>query len=351
MKRTDIQKVLIFGYFGYQTNKLDGQTVKTRHIYEMLCTHSELDVCYADTQAFRHSMKSILIFIHRLLGCHRLVYMPAHSNLKYLFPIIYVISLVVRFQIVYVVIGGWLPDFLRKLPIHRLCLKHIKAILVENNLVVAQLKGMYGFQNIGIIPNFRGETVHDFQPHIHRKGGSLLLVFMARINKMKGLDTLVEVASRIKNMYPEGEIAIDFYGPIHEPDRVYFEEELVNKYAFVCYRGVLQPEEIVETLRRYDAMLFPTHYFTEGFPGTILDAYRSGIPVIATKWKYAAEFVDNGKTGYIVSFENSVEEIVDCISRIYSDSSLLLSLKYNAYKESLRYTPNAAWKVLGPLLL
>lgn len=350
MKNQSSLNVLVFGYLGYYTNKLDGQTVKTRSIYEMLHTHAKLDVYYADTQEFRYSIKSICVFIRRLFSCDRLVYLPAHNNLKYLFPIIYIISLVVRYQIIYVVVGGWLPEFLRALPIHRNLLKRIKAILLENNDAANQLKDLYGFQNAGIIPNFRAGAIPAFLPHVRREGEPLRLVFMARVNMLKGLDTLAEVASRISKTYLANGIFIDLYGSIHEPDRAYFEEELVNKYALVRYHGVLQCDGIIDTLRQYDAMLFPTHYFTEGFPGSVLDAYRAGIPVITTKWKYATEFVADGKTGYIVNFENPVEEIVNRISKLYSDVSLLSELKRNAYKESLRYTPETAREILTPFL-
>ena len=46
-------------------------------------------------------------------------------------------------------------------------------------------------------------------------------------------------------------------------------------------------------------MIFPTYYVGEGFPGTIIDAFSSGIPDIATDWRYNSEIVQNGKTGYI----------------------------------------------------
>lgn len=351
MKKIIRKNILVFGYFGYQTNKLNGQTIKTRSIYEMLLTHSEFDTYCADTEQFRYSIKSVCNFIRRLFSCDRLVYIPAHGNLKYLFPIVYIASYVLHFQVVYVAVGGWLPEFLRNLPVHRYFLKRVKVILMQNNYAVIQLRDLYGFQNAGTIPNFRGDTVSGFQPHIRHNGEPLRLVFMARINKKKGLDTIAEVAERINRRYPEGAVSINFYGQINEPNRTYFEENLVNKYSFVRYLGVLQPEEIVSTLCQYDAMLFPTHYFTEGFPGSVLDAYRAGIPIIASKWKYATEFVADGRTGYIVSFENPVEEIADCISRIYSDVSLLSELKRNAYKESLRYTPEAAWEILNPFLL
>ena len=329
MKKIIRKNILVFGYFGYQTDKLNGQTIKTRSIYEMLLTHSEFDTYCADTEQFRYSIKSVCNFVRRLFSCDRLVYIPAHGNLKYLFPIVYIASYVLHFQVVYVAVGGWLPEFLRNLPVHRYFLKRVKVILMQNNYAVTQLRDLYGFQNAGTIPNFRGDTVSGFQPHIRHNGEPLRLVFMARINKKKGLDTIAEVAERINRTYPEGAVSINFYGQINEPDRTYFEEDLVNKYSFVRYLGVLQPERIVSTLCQYDAM----------------------IPVIASKWKYATEFVDDGKTGYIVSFENPVEEIANCISRIYSNVSLLSELKRNAYKESLRYTPEAAWEILNPFLL
>lgn len=344
-------KVLVFGYFGYHTHQLDGQTIKTRSIYEMLRTHDELEVRYADTQEFRYSIKAIWIFIVTLLRCDRLIYIPAHNNLKYLFPMIFVTANLFRFQIICVAVGGWLPEYLRNLLMHRKFLGKIKGILMENSYAVSQLRELYGFQHVSIIPNFRHESVKDFLPRIREKDEILRLVFMARINRMKGLDTIAGVAAKIKEEYPGIIISIDFYGPVLDADKTYFEQELIEKYTFIHYKGILEPNKIVSTLRAYDAMLFPTHYFTEGFPGSILDAYRAGIPVIATRWKYAAEFVQENVTGYIVDFKNPISQIFSCITRLYLDSSLLLRLKEGAYKRSLYYTPEAAWGILKPLIL
>lgn len=344
-------KVLVFGYFGYHTHQLDGQTIKTRSIYEMLRTHDELEVRYADTQEFRYSIKAIWIFIVTLLRCDRLIYIPAHNNLKYLFPAIFVIAHLLRFQVIYIAVGGWLPEYLRDLPMHRWLLKRIKGILMENNFASSQLKELYGFRRVSVIPNFRQEPIGDFLPRMREKDEMLRLVFMARINKMKGLDTIAGVAAKVKDAYPEIKISIDFYGPINAPDKLYFEQELIEKYSFIHYKGVLEPDKIVVTLRSYDAMLFPTHYFTEGFPGSILDAYRAGIPVIATHWKYATEFIQENVTGYIVDFGNPILPMFSCIRKLYSDSSLLLRLKEGAYNRSLCYTPDAAWGILKPLIL
>ena len=66
----------------------------------------------------------------------------------------------------------------------------------------------------------------------------------------------------------------------------------------------LSQEIISRTLVNYDLMLFPTRYYTEGLPGTIIDAYIANLPVIATEWKHAREFIKDGETGFIVRFDN-----------------------------------------------
>ena len=44
-------------------------------------------------------------------------------------------------------------------------------------------------------------------------------------------------------------------------------------------------------------MLFPTKYLGEGIPGTIIDAYAAGTPVIFAKWEHWQDILIDGKTG------------------------------------------------------
>lgn len=337
------KKILVFGYFGYVTNQLDGQTVKTRAIYNLLRAKSQSDVTFADSQEFRHNFKSIIGFLKDIIRCDKLLWLPAQNNLKYLFPAIWVMSKIFRFDIIYIVVGGWLSVFLEGMPFHRSKLKGIKAILLENKLSVKELQSKYGFENLDVIPNFREVAT---KPEIEEYKGPLKLVFMARVNKMKGLDTIAEVAERLKGQ----DITIDIYGPILADDEQYFKTELIDRYPSINYCGVLQPDKIYDTLVEYDVMLFPTHYYTEGFPGSIMDAYRSAVPVIATDWKHAREFVVDGLSGYIVNFEKPVDEMVGAINHLDSYRQQLYEMKQAAYKESLKYTPDESWRILEKYL-
>jgi len=144
------ESILVFGYFGYITNQLDGQTVKTRAIYDLMRTKGTTEVSFADSQEFRHSFKSIIRFLKDLVLCDTLLWLPAQNNLKYLFPAIWIMSKIFRFDIIYIVVGGWLSVFLENLPFHRNKLKGIKAILLENRLSVKELQSKYGFNNLDV---------------------------------------------------------------------------------------------------------------------------------------------------------------------------------------------------------
>ena len=116
------------------------------------------------------------------------------------------------------------------------------------------------------------------------------------------------------------------------------------------YVKSLAPSEIYSTLEKYDVMLLPTHYYTEGFPGSVLDAYISGIPVIVTKWQYATEFVEQGKSGIIVPFDDDGTEMFMQICRLVGDETLLSSLKQGASMKWREYSPEVAKKKLEAYL-
>ena len=161
---------------------------------------------------------------------------------------------------------------------------------------------------------------------------------MARVNKMKGLDWIFNLAEYITSHRLEDKITLSFYGPIHEDDRSYFETEL-SKYSFAEYKGVLQPSEIHQTLNDYDVMLLPTHYYTEGLPGSIIDAYISGIPVIVTEWKHSREFVDDGKCGYIVPFENGENALIERVLKLMNSHEILKQLQNGALYKRQSFMP------------
>lgn len=338
------KKILVFGYFGYVTNQLDGQTVKTREIYDLIKFHNEYDVRYADTQEFRKNIKSIYHFLKNICSCNTLIWMPAHNNIKLFAPIIYILSRLFRFKIVTITIGGWLNEFLKNLPIHHRIYKTFNGILVENKLMQQELSLSFDKNFIDVIPNFRKSCN---KPSPREPDGKLKLVFMARINRKKGLDEIASLCDYLSANGYSKKISIDFYGPINPSDKKFFQTKIIEKYTFTNYHGEIQPEKINTSLVCYDVMLLPTRYFTEGFPGSVLDAFQAGLPIIATRWKYATEFIKDGHSGIIIDFFNPIDELISAVINLYQNPSFLSEMKKNAYIESLKYSQEASWKILS----
>jgi glycosyltransferase involved in cell wall biosynthesis len=340
-----IKEILVLGYFGFKNNELDGQTIKTRTIQELLSIKlgSKVGIEIFDTQKFQFSKFSFFSMLYKILGCKILVYIPAQKNLKYLFPLIYLICKLKNSQILYFVVGGWLEDFLKNKKMHVAFLSRIKAILTESNDLTNTLRFKYHFDNVKTFHNFR---IHSFVPKFIKKNSPFKVVYMGRINRMKGIDYVFYLADYFSK-HEINLIHIDFFGPIEKDDEEYFFNEL-KKYENCSFKGALDPKLIYSTLNNYDLMVFPTRYFTEGFPGSILDAYISGLPVVTTHWKHATDFVKHGINGFIVPFENSQDDFLKAVLDLYRDNELLYSMKKQSYDLSMIYSSDSAWKILSP---
>lgn len=342
IKFKKMKKVLVIGNFGYKKNQLGGQHVKTRDVYRLVDEQTAGNIDYYDTEDFKFRKWSIFTMFWKVIRCHMLFYLPAHNSLKYIFPIIYVLSAIFRVRIHYFVVGGWLREFLMSLPMHRWMLRRVAGIHVETKRLKNELEEYFHYENVDIFPNFR---FFEFEPK-RFESEKLRIVFMARVNKMKGLDWIFELAEAIEAQHLQDHFSITFYGPILKEDNNYFEENVL-RFSFIEYKGVLEPKDIHETLSKYDVMLLPTHYYTEGLPGSVVDAYISGIPVIVSEWKHSHEFVENGVSGFIVPFENGQKDLIDKVLLLEKDRNLLHQLQANSLQLRMVYAPPSLEKILS----
>lgn len=338
-----MSKVYVLGAFGYRTTLFDGQTIKTRNLKDLVA--EKLDcVDYYDTQDFQYNKFSIICMLWKAIRCKYLFYLPAENNLRIIFPIIYFLSKIFRYEIHYFVVGGWLVEFLQDKPSLARKLNRIAGIHCETHLMKGNLETKYKYNNVDVFPNFR---INDFVPKKHHTKGTLKVVFMARILKQKGLDTIFTMGDEIIKHDLQSLISVDFYGPMMNlnDDEAFFKENIKN-YDFMNYFGPLEPKDIYTTLEKYDVMILPTHFYTEGLPGSILDAYISGIPVVVTNWKHATEFVDDGKCGVIIPFDDDGHGLYNSIYMLLNNSSMLDSMKSEARNRWHDFSSEHAWELI-----
>ena len=344
-------KILVLGAFGYSNNQLDGQTIKTRNVYNLLVERYIGKVMKADTQDIKTKPWLLFSLLYQLMTCKTLILLPCLNNLSYIFPVVYLLSKVFRYEIISICIGGWQVEYFqgnKRFKAHPRQLeysKKIKAFLPEMAKVNNDLIKFFGFENSEVFPNFRKFELSEVHENNHDE---LRIVFMARINKTKGYESIFQALDKLKAA--TGKYTMTFYGQIADEDKSDFLNLLEQYKGIAEYKGALKPEEIHHTLSQYDVMLLPTKYYTEGFPGSILDAYIAGIPVIVTEWKHSHEFVDEGNTGFIIPFGDCVDDMVERIERLSKDRGLLLAMKQKAQKECLKYSEDQAWKVISKYL-
>ena len=140
-------------------------------------------------------------------------------------------------------------------------------------------------------------------------------VFLSLLKRTKGIIEILEAAERF-----DSDINVDVYGPFHDG----LSEKMFANLKRVKYRGVAPPDQVPDILSQYDALLLPTYYPGEGYPGILLEAYCAGMPVITTRWKSIPEIVDE-TCGFLLEPKNS-NELFNAMKKLVDDDGLFHKL-------------------------
>lgn len=180
-------------------------------------------------------------------------------------------------------------------------------------------------------PNCRG--IADIQTVLNNtRNQCKRFVFLGRVTRDKGIEVILQAIPYLSN-----EAQIDIFGPL---DGHYTAEYLsYHGKEVVRYRGVLSPEEVYQRLFEYDALILPTYYEGEGYPGVILEAYSHGLPVIATRWRSIPETVDND-TGILIP-THSPEALAEAINQLCRNPALYQSLCQGVLRKRIEFSEEA----------
>jgi len=325
MDRTQLS-VVVCGNYGYRTHQIDGQTMKTRVLKDALVdVVGAAQVRVVDSSIFPVSPVRFLYEVRKgFQECSRVVMLPGCRGLQVLLPLFLHWKRKWDRPLHYVVIGGWLPTLLAGKSRLRRCCAELDGIYVETSSMAEKLYKL-GLHNVDVLPNFRKfDRVKNwtFVP----PGSPLKLVFYSRVIREKGVEEAVAAVQQLNKNCSDGvRVILDIFGPVPGRYANNLKRLLLNS-RHVNYRGVLAPDEAYEVLHGYDLLVFPTFYEGEGFPGTLLDACISGLPVIASDWKYNREVVEEGRTG-VFSRVHSVDDIVAHVEAFIAHPDRIMKMR------------------------
>ena len=119
--------------------------------------------------------------------------------------------------------------------------------------------------------------------------GEIRFVFAGWVSPEKGIDTIIDVFSRI----PDPRISLDIYGEVMPNYMPEWELKLETMPRNVKYLGCVDSDTLRSKLGDYYCLVMPTRWNNEGYPGIIVEAFIAGIPVIASKIGPIPEIVDD----------------------------------------------------------
>lgn len=336
-------KLSVLGHFGEGEHLLNGQTVKTKIVTEALTEQlGESQVIRIDTHGgTKVLLKAPFAVLGALRNSDNVLIFPAHNGLRVYAPLLALLRPFFKGRrLHYSVIGGWLPKFLKKRRFLTGCLKKFDGIYAETNTMKTALDAM-GFENVSVVPNCKKLGVLSAGELVYPEGTPYRLCTFSRVMKEKGIETAMDAITRVNEKLGYTAYSLDIYGQIDAGQTEWFEELKGRFPEFVRYCGCVEASESVAVLKSYFALLFPTHFYTEGIPGTVIDAYAAGIPVISAKWESYSDVIDEGVTGMGYTFDD-VAALDEILERVAKDGDILLSLKENCISKAKEYLPSAA---------
>ena len=173
------------------------------------------------------------------------------------------------------------------------------------------------------------------------------LCTFSRVMKEKGIEDIVEITKSINTQKGYTAYELDIYGQVDDNQIEWFKKLESTFPTYINYKGIIPFEKSVEILKNYFLLVFPTRFYTEGVPGTIIDAYSAGVPIISAKWESFGDIVDDRLTGIGYEF-NNLQELEGTLLNVLDMPEKINDMKENCIVKAEYFNVD---NVFGRLML
>lgn len=340
--------ITVIGNFGKNNVCLDGQTVKTKIVAEeLIAEFSKDNVRLVNTNGgLKTLFKFPFMAVKALISSTDIVILPAQNAVRIMIPVFGILKPFFKHRrIHYVVIGGWLPTFLEKRPILSFFLHKTYMVYAETHSMERDLKKKGYKNNVVYMPNCKPLNVLKQNQLEKSYSEPYKLCTFSRVWREKGIAEAVEAVKIINQKYGRTVYSLDIYGIVTDDEKEWFEKLQGNFPEYVKYQGAVAFDKSVEVLKKYFFLLFPTKYLGEGIPGTIIDSFAAGLPVVSSLYPNFSEIIDDGVTGYGYEFGNN-KALIGLMETIAMNPQSIISLKANCIQKAEIFQPNQVINIL-----
>ncbi|OQY88555.1 MAG: glycosyl transferase [Anaerolineae bacterium UTCFX1] len=235
-------------------------------------------------------------------------------------------------------------------------LRRVDRIVVATLAEMTQLRFLYKADSSKMVVIPPGVNVGRFYPipsdeakaYIGLKPDDRMILFVGRIEPLKGVDTLLEAMSclQMKESRPV-HLAIIGGDPSASPEEMNAEMarlknlcEVLGLDQSVVFLGVRDQDKLSYYYSAAEVVVMPSHY--ESFGMVALEAMACGTPVIASEVGGLAYLVRDGETGFTIPAEEP-ETLCEKLSWLLNDEALRRKMSAQA----AAYAQDYAWEKIA----
>ena len=334
---SQIKEIAIIGHFGGNEEILDGQTVKTKILYNELKNATGWKIKKVDTYyKSKKPLKLLWDTIKCLLTTKHIIILLSRNGMRFYFPVLSFFLNLLGTKVYHDLIGGSLDKLVQQYPDFKDYLNNFKVNWVESDGLKQRLYKL-GITNCEVIPNFKRLNV--LSQYCEEYAEPYRFCIFSRVMKEKGVETAIDAVEAINKSFGREVCKLDIYGRVDDSYKTRFEELMQTVSSSISYQGMVPYDKSVEAIKDYYALLFPTYWDGEGFPGTIVDAFSAGLPVIATNWNCNAEIVDDMGNGIIYPNED-IKNLRSAIEWCISHKKEVINWKKSCLEKAREYQPD-----------
>jgi glycosyltransferase involved in cell wall biosynthesis len=223
--------------------------------------------------------------------------------------------------------SGQAPEHLRRSPIARAAIARVDRTIVPSRFLV-DVFSSFGFHavpvpNVVDLARFRFRERYPLRP---------------RILSTRNFEPLYNVActlrafALVQRRWPEAELTLVGGGSLDRELRS-LAGELGLRH--VTFTGRVAPQDIASHYASHD--LYVQSPNVDNMPTSILEAYASGLPVVATNAGGVPAILDDGTHGLLAPLDDH-HALADRIVRLLEDPAMARDLARNAYATCQAYT-------------
>ena len=221
----------------------------------------------------------------------------------------------------------------------RRCLKNAWGVTAVSRPLMDVLDGIYKNENQAVISMGCDTSLFGRQyreENYFGQGNQKVLLFVGRLAEKKGVCYAIEAMRNVENAM----LVIAGDGPLREELQRQADKVMRETGKKIVFLGAKTHEELKKIYASADLFVMPSITAKdgdkEGFGLVILEAFASGLPIVASRSGGITDIVKDGVNGFLVE-EKDVSGMAEQIDRLLKDEEIYNKMQIEAKKSAQQY--------------